>query len=845
MGITYYVSAAEGNNNNPGTAPDKPFRTIQAAINKAQAGDTVYVRGGSYAERLHVQKAGASETPILISAYQGEHPVIDGANLGIPEDEALVALHQSQAVTLAGFTVRNGGGRGMLIDKSSGITVRGCVVETCYAGGIQAAQCDNLLIEQNRIRDCGRRFLTYGPARMNVALLIKNSRDVTIQDNLVYENSDEGIGISVGCKNVAVRKNSCYDNRSGQITVVSSVDVSVDANLCYHTGRSEFLDLREARSTGISVRNLRRYKLRGSWHARNVQVTNNIVVGCGAGFSATPTTGRLNNFNLAHNTILNSTDEAISIRLAKPSAHSYIENNLIASSNGGEMATVENGEGLVWRHNFWSSFPGEQVYNPVSDVVEADAGLVNLNAPLTAGAVTADAYKLVEGSPAIDHGIYRNGDSRPDFWGTPRDSRPDIGANEFPEGSATDFTDTPTLPPSGTRVKDGLLALYEFKEGQGQQVKDTSGAGEPLSLKIMEESHIAWTENGLQIKEPVLITSERPASKVIEGCRKTHEITIEAWVQPANTIQDGPARILSCSNGKTQRNFSLGQGMHGNMPTDLFLVRLRTTHTSANGLPAVVTPAGTATTNLTHVVYTRKGDAVATLYVNGQDKGVLKTEGAFDNWDDTMPLLLGNEASKDRPWQGVIRLAAIYGRALNPAEVIHNYEAAFAVEQSVLAEFNILPSDERGVAPHAVEFDSTESQAADGIASYFWEFGDGQTSTQANPVYTYNTPGVYSVSLTVTDAKGLTDKVTKENLIIVVASPLPPLSAAFARFILIETESSKVLAFGIQYPNMRCTVTWNDEPSHLMVFSEVDDIYRAYTEDKVVELIWIDELEEV
>jgi hypothetical protein len=168
----------------------------------------------------------------------------------------------------------------------------------------------------------------------------------------------------------------------------------------------------------------------------------------------------------------------------------------------------------------------------------------------------------------------------------------------------------------------------------------------------------------------------------------------------------------------------------------------------------------------------------------------------------------------------------------------------FETEQQVLAEFSILPGDERGVMPHVVEFDSTESQAVDGIATYFWEFGDGQTSTQANPVYTYTTPGVYSVSLTVTDTKGLTDKVTKEHLIIVVASPLPPLSALFARFILIETETSKVLAFGIQYPNMRCTLTWNDEPGHLMMFSDVDDIYRTYTEDKVIELIWIDELEE-
>lgn len=845
MGITYYVSAAEGNNNNPGNAPDKPFRTIQAAINKAQAGDTIYVRSGSYAERLYIQKAGTPETPILISAYQGEHPVIDGSNLNIREDEALIAVQQSQDVALVGLTVRQSGGRGIMIGKSSRVAVRACAVETCYAGGLHGTQCDTLLIEQCRIRDCGRRFLTYGPARTNVALLVKYSKDVTIQDNQVYENSDEGICVSVGCQKVMVRKNTCYDNRSGQINVVSSVDVSIDANLCYHTGRSEYLDLKEAHSTGITVHDLKRYQIRGSWHTREVRVTNNIIVGCDSGFSTGQWAGQFNDFHLAHNTILNSTSEAVRIGLLKPSVHSYIENNLIASSNGGEMASVSNGEGIVWRHNLWSSFPGEHVYNPVSDLVEAEAGLVNPDAPLTAGAVTPEAYKLVSASAAIGRGIYRNGESLPDFWGTPRDNKPDIGANEFPGGIGEAPAEGPTLPPAGTRVTEGLVTLYEFLEGQGQQIQDTSGFGEPLSLKIMDETRVAWTDNGLEIKEPVLITSERPASKVVEACRAANEITIEAWLQPANTTQNGPARIISNSSGKTQRNFSLGQGLHSNLPTDLYMVRLRTSKTSSNGLPAVVTPAGTATSSLTHIVYTRRADTVATLYVNGQDKGVLNIEGDFNNWDDKMPLLLANESSEDRPWQGLLRLTAIYSRALAPVEVVHNYETGFAAEQRVSAEFSILPGDEQGVIPHVVEFDSTESRATDGIASYFWEFGDGQTATQANPVYTYTAAGVYTVSLTITDTKGATDKVTKENLIIVVATPLPPLPAVYARFILIEAETSKILAFGTQYPNLRCTLMWNDEPSHLMVFSDVDDVYRTYTEDKVIELIWIDELEEL
>ena len=48
MATTYYVSAGNGNNNNSGSDPAQPLRTIQAAVNKLQAGDSVVIRGGVY-----------------------------------------------------------------------------------------------------------------------------------------------------------------------------------------------------------------------------------------------------------------------------------------------------------------------------------------------------------------------------------------------------------------------------------------------------------------------------------------------------------------------------------------------------------------------------------------------------------------------------------------------------------------------------------------------------------------------------------------------------------------------------------------------------------------------------
>jgi len=56
--------------------------------------------------------------------------------------------------------------------------------------------------------------------------------------------------------------------------------------------------------------------------------------------------------------------------------------------------------------------------------------------------------------------------------------------------------------------------------------------------------------------------------------------------------------------------------------------------------------------------------------------------------------------------------------------------------------------------------------------SWLWEFGDGITSTEENPVYTYAAAGTYTVNLTVTNIKG-TNKVTKTGYITKIIPPVP------------------------------------------------------------------------
>ena len=62
-----------------------------------------------------------------------------------------------------------------------------------------------------------------------------------------------------------------------------------------------------------------------------------------------------------------------------------------------------------------------------------------------------------------------------------------------------------------------------------------------------------------------------------------------------------------------------------------------------------------------------------------------------------------------------------------------------------------MPAPTMNIAPLTINF--TNTSTGDGL-TYSWNFGDGGTSTQANPTHTFVNPNVYSVTLTVTNANG-------------------------------------------------------------------------------------------
>lgn len=77
-----------------------------------------------------------------------------------------------------------------------------------------------------------------------------------------------------------------------------------------------------------------------------------------------------------------------------------------------------------------------------------------------------------------------------------------------------------------------------------------------------------------------------------------------------------------------------------------------------------------------------------------------------------------------------------------------------------------------GEPPLTVQFSSTASKDPDGsITSYLWDFGDGEKSNEPNPTYTYSEPGIYEVTLTVTDDHGATAQDTSVRIEIKAPEP--------------------------------------------------------------------------
>lgn len=232
--------------------------------------------------------------------------------------------------------------------------------------------------------------------------------------------------------------------------------------------------------------------------------------------------------------------------------------------------------------------------------------------------------------------------------------------------------DDGTLAAGGGRYDSNVIARYEFKTGEGTTAFDTSGVDPTLHLQLSGD--VSW-EGGWGIRlnggNAKAQGNTQTSSKLTELIRATGELTLEAWLVPASTGQDN-AHIISYSAGATARNLTLAQS-----GSNYQVFQRIGDATDLNGEPALETMDGPLQASLQHVVVTFDPVNGRQLYVNGERNAAEDpvTPALLNTWDNTFALVLGNEASSDRPWEGVIRFAALHNRALTQEQIRTNFDA--------------------------------------------------------------------------------------------------------------------------------------------------------------------------
>jgi concanavalin A-like lectin/glucanase superfamily protein len=229
-----------------------------------------------------------------------------------------------------------------------------------------------------------------------------------------------------------------------------------------------------------------------------------------------------------------------------------------------------------------------------------------------------------------------------------------------------------TIASGGNRYEANLVAKYMFETGQGSTAYDTSGVTPAADLSL--SGNVTWVGGwGINLgaggKAQASTSTSQKLAAMIQG---SGEFTLETWVAPANVAQTN-AYIVSYSGSNTTRNAMLGQSAMQ------YTGQTRSSATDTNGMPALTTSTsgGAAQAALQHVVLTYDPVNGQKVYVNGVFSGDADPAkgGSLANWDSTFALVLGNETTGQRQWQGVIKFVAIHNRALTQAQIQQNFAA--------------------------------------------------------------------------------------------------------------------------------------------------------------------------
>ncbi len=215
LAADYYVSVTLGDDLNPGTSPEAPFRTIETGIRVARPGDTVNIMEGIYQEGINLIRSGTAGAYIRITNYKDDKVFMDGQSLRL---EAFYGIGV-RYIWIEGLEIANYRIEGMYFEDA----------------------CRHMIIRNNYVHDNG--IATPGEGQ---GIFFVLGSDITIEGNRCIHNAPDnphgGSGIGLwGASNAVVRNNISNDNRGNGILIEDCTNVLVENNIC-NGNRGDFGD---------------------------------------------------------------------------------------------------------------------------------------------------------------------------------------------------------------------------------------------------------------------------------------------------------------------------------------------------------------------------------------------------------------------------------------------------------------------------------------------------------------------------------------------------------------------------------------------------------------------------
>jgi hypothetical protein len=459
-----FVSTA-GDDSNPGTEA-RPWRHIQHACDSASAGDTVFVKGGVYNEKITVNISGNSaEGFITFIPYQSETVILDGS--GITGDQ-LILIRNKNYVRFEGFELRNnlnqtfGTGiwvqgfgdyvelRNNRIHDMRAASGGGDAMGISVYGSDPALPISHVIIEGNVIFNCE-------PGHSESLTLNGNVDTFSIVNNVVHDVNNIGIDMIGGegtssnsandfVRNGACRGNTVYRARSiygggyaAGIYVDGGQNILIERNIVHDC------------DVGLEIGCENHGKIASGMIVRENLLYNNDKRGLSFGGYNYPATGTVTNSVFLNNTVFNNdvlkTDEGeLYVEYAQ---NCIVKNNIFYSSDQNKLITTAFGKatGNVFDYNFYYSPVGEAditidwngtVYTGFDNFRNGtgqDSHSAFGDPQFVSASVSSPDLHLQSSSPAINAGdtAFAPASGEVDFEGSNRivDSRVDAGAYEY------------------------------------------------------------------------------------------------------------------------------------------------------------------------------------------------------------------------------------------------------------------------------------------------------------------------------------------------------------------------------------------------------------------------------